>query len=260
VALFVLALAIMPGVEANNADDSEFLWLVNRDSALPSSHVPKNLVSYNGFFLQEAALSAYKQMTNAMSEDGINGLRLQSAYRAYSYQESIFQRRVREYAAKGHSLRDATALAATSIHPPGSSEHQLGLALDVSIDGMLTQAFGETDAGKWLAENCHNYGFIIRYPREKTDITQIVYEPWHLRYVGVPHSKIMKNIGLTLEEYLIYIADAGMYISWEEEMYYLLVYSDTFPTENLADVIDVSSLGADRDRYIITIQRKGYCR
>lgn len=134
-----------------------------------------------------------------MHADEIYGLRLQSAYRSYSYQRAIFEEKVRALTAEG--IENVREIAAQSVQVPGASEHQLGLALDVSIDGKLSQSFAETDAGRWLAENCHNFGFIVRYPQGKTDVTSIVFEPWHLRYVGLPHSQIMKEKSLTLEEY-----------------------------------------------------------
>ena len=232
--------------------DTGSLWLVNRDNPLSSCYKPENLVSYNGILLQETARNAFVQMLNAMEQDGVYGLQLQSAYRSYDYQQSVFSRKVQELMTGGYSQPEITA--AQSIQPAGSSEHQLGLALDVSMNGELTQSFGETRAGRWLEEHSHIYGFIIRYPISKTDITQIVYEPWHLRYVGTPHSTIMKNLELTLEEYLSYIKEVQMYISWGEEMeYWLIIYTDTL-SEILPQeaIVAVSSLNSTKSEYIVT--------
>jgi D-alanyl-D-alanine carboxypeptidase len=110
---------------------------------------------------------------------------------------------------------------------PGASEHQSGLALDVTIDGTLRQSFGETKAGKWIADNCQRFGFILRYPQDKTGVTQIIYEPWHLRYVGVPHAAFMKEMNLCLEEYIRRVADNGSSVYWVEPgvSYYLIEYT-----------------------------------
>jgi len=241
-----------------SSGDSGLLWLVNRSNMLTSSYVPPNLCEYQGIRLQSVARDAFVQMLKSMEEDGIYGLRLQSAYRSYSYQQAVFNQREKELKAKGHSKSEAENMASKSIQPPGASEHQLGLSLDVSIDGKLTQAFGETKAGKWLEEHSHKYGFVIRYPSSKTEITQIIYEPWHLRYVGTPHSTIMKNLVLTLEEYLSYIKQINMYIFWEENCdYYFLLYSNSLPEVLPPGTIDISAFTSGETEYIITT-RKSY--
>jgi len=223
-----------------SANDPDFLQLVNKHHPLSSSYIPPNLCNYDSIQLNTAARDAFTEMLVQMKEDGIHDLKLQSAYRSYSYQNSVFARRTKEIMAKGHSKHEAEAMAAKSVQPPGASEHQLGLALDVSTDGTLTQNFGQTRAGIWLAENCHNYGFIIRYPFAKTDITQIVYEPWHLRYVGIPHSIIMKELSLTLEEYHSYIRNIYAYVYWMPDgEYYLISYvNENIITERKIQLVE----------------------
>ena len=248
---FVIVLA--PNVSAN---DSEILWLVNRNSSLPSDYKPADIVEYNGVKLRDAAHNAFAQMLKAMAQDGIHGLRLQSAYRPYSYQQAIFNQRVKELQAQGYDKLEAESNAAKSIQPPGASEHQLGLALDVSVDGKLTQAFAETPAGKWLETHSHHHGFVIRYPYSKTEVTQIVYEPWHLRYVGTPHATIMKHLNLTLEEYWHTMRQAQVYIFWgENDEYYLLSYTDALPAVLPPEVVDISSVGPSKNEYIITTRK-----
>jgi D-alanyl-D-alanine carboxypeptidase len=192
----------LPPVQTN------LLRLVNKENPLAEDYKPSDLVKYNKIELCEVARDAFVEMVAAMELEGINGLRLQSAYRSYSYQRAIFNEKARELlrTGKATSKAEAEEIAARSIQPPGASEHQLGLALDVSIDGKLSQKFAETEAGRWLAENCHKHGFIIRYPKEKTTVTEIIYEPWHLRFVGAEHAEIMFKTGLTLEEYCSYLA------------------------------------------------------
>jgi len=209
------------------AAEPNFLQLVNKANPLSSDYKPSQLCQHNGIYLHSAARDAFTEMLSQMQNDGIHGLKLQSAYRSYEYQAAVFNQRIKELMANGNNKQEATTLAAKSVQPPGSSEHQLGLALDVSIDGTLTQDFGNTPAGIWLAEKCHHFGFVIRYPAIKTDITQIVYEPWHLRYVGIPHSHIMKEQGLTLEEYWGFLQSIHAYVHWlSDSEYYLVSYTN----------------------------------
>jgi len=192
------------------------------------------------------------------AEDGTHGLQLISAYRPYDYQHNLFERKVRELISQGHSATSADELAAKSLQRPGASEHQTGLALDVTITGQLTQDFASTMAGQWLAENSHRFGFIVRYPQHKTEITQIIYEPWHLRYVGVPHAQIIWENGITLEEYMQFIA-AGPYIVWCNNIngaYYLVTFSQFWPApppQGLAGISSASHGGGIG--YIMTFRR-----
>jgi len=257
VAALCLSLLIYPPTVAaadTTIGDSGLLRLVNREDMLSPGYRPTNLVAYKGILLHGEAREAFVQMLEAMKLDGISGLKLQSAYREYSYQQAIYNTRVKELRAKGYSKIEAESKAAQSIQPPGASEHQLGLALDVSTDGKLTQAFGETLQGQWLAEHCHKFGFIIRYPSTKTDVTQIVYEPWHLRYVGMPHATVITDLGLTLEEYVDYIKQVKKYICWGTSgEYYLFIYNCHFPCVLPEGTIDISSLtGA---QYVITMRK-----
>lgn len=203
-------------------NDADLLRLVNPDNPLPADFRPEDLVRFHNDELRELARDAFAEMLDAMEADGVHGLHLQSAYRCHSRQSAIFEQRVRILAAKGHTRAEAEILAAQSVQPPGASEHQLGLALDVSINGQLSTEFAQTRAGQWLAENCHRFGFVIRYPQGKTDVTRIIYEPWHLRFVGVPHAQIMYENEITLEEYRYFLAQFFMYVVWDESGYFLV--------------------------------------
>jgi len=257
VVILILALFFAPQTAfAENAVDldSGFLRLVNKSNRLDSDYRPSNMVEYAGVTVHCTVRDAFVQMLTEMKADGIHNLSIQSAYRTYEHQQDIFDQKVRELTASGHAEAEITA--SWSVQPPGASEHQLGLAIDVSIDGKLCQAFGETDAGKWLEMHSHKYGFIVRYPGSKTSITQIVYEPWHLRYVGTPHATIIKNLELTLEEYLSYIKHVKMYIFWENNSEYYLVQYKTAPEIVPCDMVDVSSLcPMHKDEYVITTRR-----
>jgi D-alanyl-D-alanine carboxypeptidase len=127
-----------------------------------------------------------------------------SGYRSYEYQANNFNNKVKDYQSKGYSKEEAEKEAATIIARPGTSEHQLGLAVDI-IDTQLwalEEEQADLPAQKWLMEHCWEYGFILRYPRDKQDITGITYEPWHYRYVGMEAAEEITSRGICLEEYL----------------------------------------------------------
>jgi len=238
--------------------DSGLLWLVNQSYSLPPTFTPQNLATYQGVRMHASAHAAFTQMLAVMqAEGGIHDLQLVSAYRPYDYQRNLFDKKVGELISQGHSAAAADELASKSLQRPGASEHQTGLALDVTVSGYLTQDFAATAAGQWLAVNSHRFGFIIRYPRHKTEITQIIYEPWHLRYVGIPHAQIMWENGITLEEYAQFIA-SGPYINWcdsnERRAYYLVTYSEIWPEKPPAGLIDISS-ARHGGGYIMTLRR-----
>lgn len=160
--------------------------LVNKDHPLERSYIPKNLVSVDEKYCVRPTMLdklCYQSYLNLLKESGFD-LLIYSGYRSYEYQESIYTGDI--YQAK-----------------PGESEHQTGLAIDVTIHGIgLTKAFGETIEGQWIKENAHKYGFIIRYPNGKENITGFLYEPWHIRYVGSSSAKIIYENQYTLEEYI----------------------------------------------------------
>ena len=125
-----------------------------------------------------------------------------SSYRTYSYQNTLYNNRVQRFINQGYNEADAKATAATIVAVPGSSEHHMGLAVDINE---VEEKFENTNAFKWLQENAADYGFIMRYPKDKQNITKIIYEPWHYRYVGVEHAKNMNQLDMCLEEYIEYI-------------------------------------------------------
>ena len=137
-------------------------------------------------------------MSNAALKDCVT-LTPCSGYRSYETQERNYNRKVSFFEGQGYSTEDAKVKAATIIMPPGSSEHNLGYAMDIVC---VEEWFEDTEEFKWLQENAADYGFIMRYPKDKQDITKVIYEPWHWRYVGVENAKALKSSGLVLEEYL----------------------------------------------------------
>lgn len=195
-------------------DPTDLLILVNKQNKAPS--VPytlikpdvaptKESVSENIYMRPEAA-HALEALFEAAAQDGVT-LYATSGFRSYSTQKAIFDRRVEE---RGE------ATANRSVAKPGYSEHQTGLAMDIeghsTLGTGLTDAFGESPEGIWVAAHCHEYGFIIRYPKDKTHITGYIYEPWHLRYVGQEAASEITSLGVTFEEYILMIR--GDRIQW----------------------------------------------
>ena len=183
------------------------LKLVNFEHALDETFEPTKLSEVdNGYVADSRIAEATKKMiADARSKDNVRIIAL-SAYRDYEYQMELFENKVqRLQQEEGYSVDKAREEAKTVVAYPGTSEHQLGLALDL-VDARhvkLDESQENTAAYKWLYEHCEEYGFIVRYPNGKTDITGIIYEPWHFRYVGVEAAKVIMENNITLEEYLL---------------------------------------------------------
>ena len=177
------------------------LFLVNRQYAITSAYVPNDLVvpqvqgGGESTMLRAEAAAALEKMFQAAQEEQGFGLIAISGYRSYGKQAAIHERKVA-------SVGKKAALRVSA--PPGCSEHQLGLAMDLGCKGStgLTAKFGETPEGIWVAENCHRFGFIIRYKAEWEDITGYMYEPWHIRYVGAEHAARIHELDIPFEYYI----------------------------------------------------------
>lgn len=188
---------------APEPEPDPYLVLVNSDNPLPEDLVPNLKTIQGNFKLEEHAADAYLEMKAAAKEDGIT-LLVVSAHRPHATQERLYKNQVQKFIQRGYSAADAAVQAATVVARPGTSEHNTGLAVDIVTPSYqdLDAGFAETATAKWLAANAHNYGFALRYPRDKQDITGIIFEPWHFRYVGVEHANRMYEASLCLEEYL----------------------------------------------------------
>ncbi|MCL2189469.1 MAG: M15 family metallopeptidase [Defluviitaleaceae bacterium] len=232
-----------------------FLWLVNAAHPLPECYEPPRLVAYNNVYLHPAANAGFLQLLAHMQEENLCGLHLHSAYRSYERQSQLHRQKIRHYTSQGLSVQEATARAASIVQSAGASEHQLGLALDVSTTGSLSQSFGTTQAGIWLAQNAHKHGFILRYPAHKTHITNIIYEPWHIRYVGFPHAQIIYENDLVLEEYADFLAENAGYIHQSPDgTRYLAEIFDAPPCLIHVDEAEISATHyGDDARFIVTI-------
>ena len=183
--------------------NSDYLVLVNRDNLLSKDYIPADLVtdlscrkvSSTKIQMRQTAADALCVLFDAAKADGIT-LYAHSGYRSYQTQNTIYYNRLK----KMNGVDDGI------VQYPGASEHQSGLAIDVinkaGIGKNFTNdAFAPSKEGKWLAENCWDYGFVIRYPEDKVDVTGIKYELWHLRYVGVQVAQYMRDNNLCLEEF-----------------------------------------------------------
>ena len=157
----------------------------------------------NGYEMDARVAPAMQEMIDAAAADGVD-LLVCSAYRSIEKQQSLFDTSVQNYMAQGMTEEEATARTATETAIPGTSEHQTGLAADIvtPTHQTLDPEFADTEAGQWLSEHAYEYGFVLRYPADKQDVTGIIYESWHYRFVGKTHAKLMKESGLCLEEYL----------------------------------------------------------
>lgn len=171
-----------------------------RVSAESLSQINLVKVAGSGELMDHRAASAYNDMYAAARLDGIY-LTPCSGYRSYERQERLFNEFYRSYLNQGYSEADAFDLTSRRRNPAGGSEHNLGICMDI-ICASSAANFQNTKAYAWLCENAHKYGFILRYPEDKTDITGVKFEPWHWRYVGASNALLIKNSGLCLEEYL----------------------------------------------------------
>lgn len=170
--------------------------------------------SFDGQSVDERAAQAYEEMRGAAQEAGIT-LFLRSGFRSMATQEQNYQAAIKRNRDSGMTEEEALAATRQYYTMPGHSEHHTGLAFDIITPEYhrdvytLDDRFAETDAYPWLLEHCADYGFILRYPREKEDITQISFEPWHYRYVGVEHARYIMEHGLCLEEYIELLLQDG---------------------------------------------------
>lgn len=192
-----------PAIATPNKDDP-MLILVNKQNPIDEDYVPKEMTSVKYYWdysqplyrqmIKEAA-EAFDKLSEAAAEEELE-IVVTTAYRSYQFQSDLYYGYVNS---QGQEAADKFSAK------PGYSEHQTGLAADVSnsdVDYELTDKFGDTEAGKWMQKNAHKYGFILRFPKDKEDITGYLYEPWHLRYVGKDVAKYIYNEDITLEEYL----------------------------------------------------------
>lgn len=197
---------------SEDAENGLFV-LINKQNSVEQDYCPEDLapIAYYALdrdpqwrFMREEAALRFDEMVEAAREDGIDFV-MTTAYRSYAFQSILWDNAVARYGSEES--------ANNMVARPGESEHQSGLAVDVSSaenDYQLNENFGDTEAGKWIAENAASYGFILRYTEDKTDITGYGFEPWHLRYVGETAASEITEQGIALEEYIVQLAEQGI--------------------------------------------------
>lgn len=183
------------------------LILVNPWNYIPEDYTLELETVQGKYKMDIKAAESARNLVAAAKEAGFN-MQLCSAYRTVEKSAELYQRKVNQYIGYGYSEADAKVEAAKWVAPPGTSEHHTGLAMDlVSSDywnyySDLEHDYEKFDSFKWMYEHCAEFGFILRYPKDKQDITGITYEPWHYRYVGIEAAEYIMENGLCLEEYL----------------------------------------------------------
>ncbi len=173
------------------------LVVVNKDNPIPEDY-PLSLESYNGKQINAALKNDLDAMINTAAKDGVK-IFIYSGYRTIEEQTRYFKSQTSMYKKQGYSEQDAQAKAAMSVARPRTSEHNTGLAIDFNC---VRDDFFKTNEYAWLIKNAVEYGFILRYAKDKVDKTGVIYEPWHFRYVGKEHAPKIMASGLCLEEYI----------------------------------------------------------
>lgn len=201
-------------LSADQAPPTDFLVLVNRSHKLSKTDVPTDLVEiasvlpsdvvkvkYTGTKANRTAVEALGKMLSAAISEGVSNFQISSAYRTYSEQQKLVDNSVAKYQKNNPSWSRDRCLSATyqTVAPAGSSEHQTGLAFDITVPGV---SFTGTEQQKWLHQHCAEYGFIVRFTAEKQKLTGFVAESWHFRYVGVEAAKMITQNNWCLEEYI----------------------------------------------------------
>ncbi len=211
----------VPAPEPTNVLNEAWPMLVNRDHPVDEDFIPADLVpltelcdpklvriKYSSTRGVREAVEALVTMLEAAQKDKVTKWQVSAGYRSWSDQETVLNNKINHYLNKnsGWSRSRALSAALRTVAEPGTSEHHLGLAFDVNVPGASN--FSSTRQCKWLHKHCWEYGFIVRYQKEKESITGFTAEAWHIRYVGTVHSLTIRDLGLCLEEYLG-LAEAG---------------------------------------------------
>ncbi len=245
--IFVSVMIVQNIYAGSIGPSSDLLLLVDKDHKVDIRYAPQktrniaNLVKSckKEIILREDAADEAIRMFDDMKKEGIADVQAVSGHRTYAYQTRLFNNEINRKKNIGHKYDTAYGLASQEVAVPGASEHQLGLAIDLSTQNSgLTEQFAATAAGMWLDKNSYKYGFILRYKKEKSHITKIVWEPWHFRYVGKIHARIMYEKDLCLEEYLDLLKNEKVIKSMQEgnTCYQIFYTTDIYKTyENTID-------------------------
>ncbi len=201
---------VIDGVNHFFTSSGASIVMVNPQNYIPEGYTPdlvdinNTKLAYSGMKVDRSCYDALVRMMNDCNEKSGARVYIVSAYRTMERQTQNYNKKVNYWKERGYSTENAKKKAATSVAIPGTSENQLGLALDIvdTRSWVLNGNQEDFEGQQWLMEHCYEYGFILRYPEDKLDITGIIYEPWHYRYVGEEVAAEIRDSGLTLEEYL----------------------------------------------------------
>lgn len=197
--LVLLGVKLVPmAVQTVNADSHWNLILVNYENQIPFGWKVDLTELSNGQSVDSRIYPSLQQMFNDMRAQGVYPV-VASGYRTSKHQKELMDEKVQEFISQGYSKSDAKSEAKKWVAEDGYSEHQTGLAVDINADGIHSSG---QQVYAWLADNAWKYGFILRYPDGKTDLTKTDYEPWHYRYVGAEDAAKIHESGLCLEEYI----------------------------------------------------------
>lgn len=185
-------------VSAAEIPENRFLILVNSKNKIPENHEIELTELSNGEKVDSGIYPDLQKMFDDMRAEGIYPV-VGEGYRTREKQQQLMEDKIRAFENEGFSRKKAKEMAAEWVAVPGTSEHELGLAVDINAD---KEKSSNEEVYAWLEENACKYGFILRYPMLKTNVTGIDYEPWHYRYVGIEYAEQIKNSGLCLEEWL----------------------------------------------------------
>ena len=200
----------------NPEDRDAYLILVNKTNSISSDYIPETLTPVENTRkdrakeqMVECAEKALEALYKELYSAGYTDVTVTSAYRSYNKQVSLFNTYLQREMSRNSSLSEAEAkeIVLTYSAYPGTSEHQTGLCCDMHNLGGADVSFANKEAYTWLIENCYKFGFILRFPEDKVEITGYSFEPWHYRFVGRYHATRMHNLGMCLEEYTDYLAN-----------------------------------------------------
>lgn len=194
----------------NPENKDDYLILINDSNKLSKDYIPDDLIEISDTRSDRSkekmrfyAAKALEAMFIEMRANGFNNTSVISGYRSYEYQKNLLENETKAHLSEFNGDEEkAKTKALSTVFAPGASESQSGLCVSISTSNVLSEAFSETAEYKWLYSNCANFGFILRYPKDKSDITGTDFRPWHFRYVGRHHAKRIMDEGLCLEEYM----------------------------------------------------------
>ena len=217
------------------------LILINKETKLQEdptnlamipAQLANNVLVDSEYWIQQDVIESLQQMFEVAAEDGVHHFKINSAYRSGELQQQLYEENGANYAL-----------------PSGYSEHQTGLSLDIgSTQGTMDKAL----EGEWLANHAAQFGFILRYPDNKVEVTGIAYEPWHFRYVGLPHSIMMNKKDLALEEYIEFLKEEKEYTKKIDDEKYFVQYVDQTDLTKIPDTAKFEVSGDNLNGYIIT--------